>query len=82
MTNHCHFLIQLADQPLGKIMQRIEMRYAHYRHKLMNVTGHLFEKPYTAKVVDVDNYCQEVIRYIHTWTPLLCQAFFSALTRR
>lgn len=65
MSNHLHALIQISDQPLGKAMQRIAMRYSRYRHKRLDTTGHLFERRYRAKLVDVDEYLLTLIRYIH-----------------
>lgn len=65
MTNHLHALLQIADRPLGKIMQRIAQRYARYRHKALRTSGHLFERRYKAKLVDVDAYFLALLRYIH-----------------
>ena len=44
MSNHLHALLQVADSPLGKTMQRIAMRYARHRHKSLQTIGHLFER--------------------------------------
>lgn len=65
MSNHLHALIQISDQPLGRAMQRIAMRYSRYRHKRLDTTGHLFERRYRAKLIDVDEYFLTLIRYIH-----------------
>jgi REP element-mobilizing transposase RayT len=65
MSNHLHALIQVADQPLGKLMQRIAMRYSRFRHKRLRTTGHLFERRYKAKLVEVDEYFLTLLRYIH-----------------
>lgn len=65
MTNHLHMLAQIADRPLGEIMQRIAMRYSRYRHKALRTCGHLFERRYKAKLVDVDAYFLTLLRYIH-----------------
>ena len=65
MTNHLHLLTQIADRPLGEIMQRIAMRYSRYRHKALRTCGHLFERRYKAKLVDVDAYFLTLLRYIH-----------------
>jgi putative transposase len=65
MPNHLHALIQIADQPLGTMMQRIAMRYSRYRHKCLETTGHLFERRYRAKLIDVDEYFLTLLRYIH-----------------
>jgi putative transposase len=65
MSNHLHTLIQIGDRPLGKIMQRVAMRYSRYRHRALRTTGHLFERRYKALLVDVDNYFLTLLRYIH-----------------
>lgn len=65
MTNHLHALLQIAEHPLGKTMQRIAMRFSRYRHRALNTTGHLFERRYKAKLVDVDAYFLALLRYIH-----------------
>jgi len=65
MTNHLHLLVQIADTPLAKLMQRVSMRYARYRHALLRTTGHLFEKRYGARHIQDDDYFLTVLRYIH-----------------
>lgn len=65
MSNHLHLLIQVAERPLGEIMQCIAMRYSRYRHKVLDTTGHLFERRYKAKLIDVDEYFLTLLRYIH-----------------
>ncbi len=65
MTNHLHALLQIAERPLGKIMQCISMRYLRCRHKALRTTGHLFERRYRARLIDVDEYFATVLRYIH-----------------
>lgn len=46
-------------------MQGIAMRYSRYRHKTLQTNGHLFERRYKAKLVDVDTYFLTLLRYIH-----------------
>lgn len=65
MTNHLHALVQVHDQPLGKLMQRIAMRYSRYRHRQLRTTGHSFERRYKAWLIDVDSYFITCLRYIH-----------------
>lgn len=65
MTNHLHALLQIADRPLNQIMQRIAMRYSRHRHKVLRTTGHLFERRYKARLVDVDAYFLTLLRYFH-----------------
>ena len=65
MTNHLHLLMQIGEQPLGRVMQRIGTRYSRYRHKQLKTTGHLFERRYRAKLVEMDTYVFALLRYIH-----------------
>ena len=65
MSNHLHALVQIGERPLGLLMQRIAMRYSRHRHKSLNTTGHLFERRYRAKLVDVDEYFLTLLRYVH-----------------
>jgi putative transposase len=65
MTNHLHALVQIGEQPLGKVMQRIAMRYSRYRHRELRTTGHLFERRHRAWLVEADRYFVALLRYIH-----------------
>ncbi len=65
MTNHLHFFIQVGDTPLGMVMRDIASNYARAFQAKLDTTGHLFERRYYAKVVDVDTYLFAVLRYIH-----------------
>ena len=65
MTNHIHLLLQVANEPLGRLMQRIAGGYARWFQSLLPTTEHLFERRYHAIIVDADAYLLELIRYIH-----------------
>jgi putative transposase len=65
MTNHLHVLMQISDRPLGKLVQRIAVRYAKHRHRQMRTSGHLFERRYRAWLIDADAYFITLLRYIH-----------------
>ena len=65
MTNHLHLAVQVAEQPLGRLMQWIGSRYAYYYNRQQRQTGHLFERRYHAILVDADVYLLELVRYIH-----------------
>ena len=60
-----HLLLQVADAPLGRMMQRIASRYARRHQRRLHTTGHLFERCYGAWLVDVDEYLLELVRYSH-----------------
>ena len=65
MTNHLHALLQIGDEPLGKLIHNIARRYSRYRHRHLRTTGHLFERRYKAWLVDMDAYFLTLLRYIH-----------------
>lgn len=65
MSNHLHLLVQIGERPLAKVMQRVAMRYSRYRHRQLHTTGHLFERRYRAKLVEMDAYVFALLRYIH-----------------
>lgn len=65
MPNHVHLIVQIADHPLGGIMQRIASRYARVFQARLDTTGHLFERRYHALLVDADRYLLAVLRYVH-----------------
>ena len=65
MTNHVHLLIQVAEEPLSKIMQNLSFRYTRWINKRKKRIGHLFQGRYKAILVDADQYLLELIRYIH-----------------
>ncbi|MGH8175253.1 MAG: transposase [Steroidobacter sp.] len=69
MTNHVHMLVQVSEQPPGRLMQRVGARFARCIQKEFHTTGHLFENRYHAVLVDVDSYFLELLRYIHLNPP-------------
>ncbi len=65
MSNHLHMAVQVADQPLSRMMQWVASRYAYYINRRLRRTGHVFERRYRAILVDADTYLLELVRYIH-----------------
>ena len=65
MTNHVHMMLQVGNEPLGRIMLLIAGRYARTMQWHLRTTGHLFEKRYHAVLVDADAYQLTLLRYIH-----------------
>jgi len=65
MTNHIHLLVQVATEPLGRVMQRIGTRHARFVQRRVETTGHLFERRYHALLVDSERYLLALVRYIH-----------------
>jgi len=65
MTNHLHLIVQVGDEPLGKVMQQIASQYARAYQSSLQTTGHLFENRYHATLIDTDAYLLEALRYVH-----------------
>ncbi len=65
MNNHIHLAIQVADEPLSKIMQNISFRYTRWINKKQQRIGHLFQGRYNAIIVESESYLLELVRYIH-----------------
>ena len=65
MTNHVHLAIRVGEAPLGAVMGIVASRYARARQQTLETTGHLFERRYRARLVDVDRYLLALVRYIH-----------------
>lgn len=65
MTNHIHMLVQISENPLGKLMLRIASTYARTVQSRLETTGHLFERRFHAVLVQADRYLLELLRYIH-----------------
>ena len=60
-----HFAVQIADLPVGRLMQRLTSQYARKVHRKHGESGHLFQQRYHALLVDPDMYLLKLIRYIH-----------------
>ena len=65
MTNHLHLALRVGDTPLGQPMQRLAMRYSRHIHRDAGQVGHLFERRFSAILVDADSYLLSLVRYIH-----------------
>ncbi len=65
MTNHLHLVVQVGNEPLSRMMQRLATRYARYFQKGIGTTGHLFERRYHAVLVRADEQLLAAVRYVH-----------------
>lgn len=65
MTNHVHAVVQVADRPLGRLVQLLASRYARRFQRRVPTTGHLFERRYRDRLITDLNYLLQVVRYIH-----------------
>jgi len=65
MDNHYHILLQTPAGNLSQIMHHINGAYTNYFNTKRKRSGHLFQGRYKALLVDIDEYAQELSRYIH-----------------
>jgi len=65
MGNHYHILLQTPAGNLSQIMHHINGAYTNYFNVKRKRSGHLFQGRYRALLADIDEYAQELSRYIH-----------------
>jgi putative transposase len=65
MNNHYHLLMETPSGNLSQIMRHINGAYTTYFNIKHQRSGHLLQSRYRAILVDMDEYAQEVSRYIH-----------------
>lgn len=65
MTNHIHLQLETTDTSPTIIMSLLNTKYAKYFNKKYNQTGHVFEKRYSAELLDSLDYEFDVSKYIH-----------------
>ena len=65
MDNHYHILLQTPSGNLSQIMHHINGAYTNYFNVKRKRSGHLFQGRYKSLLVDIDEYAQELSRYIH-----------------
>lgn len=65
MDNHYHLLLETPYGNLSQIMRHINGAYTTYFNTRHKRSGHLLQGRYKAIVVEVDEYAEELSRYIH-----------------
>lgn len=65
MTNHTHLQLQTANDPPGKIMHALNLKYAKYFNQKYSYSGHAFDNRYFWELVDSLGYEIELSKYIH-----------------
>ena len=66
MPNHFHILVFLAEgSDVSGTLQSFLTSYVKSFHRWHRTSGHLFEGPFQAKLVDSDEYLALLARYIH-----------------
>jgi len=65
MPNHLHLLIEMRDDPVSRVMQRVLTTYSQYHNRKYKKVGHLFQGRYKSILCQTDRYLGELVRYIH-----------------
>ncbi len=65
MPNHVHLLIEMQDDPVSRIMQRVLTSYSQYHNRKYKRIGHVFQGRYKSILCQTDRYLGELVRYIH-----------------
>lgn len=65
MSNHYHFLIQIGDNPLSKLMASVLSGFAGGYNRRHKRSGYVFENRFKSILIDADSYLLELVRYIH-----------------
>jgi REP element-mobilizing transposase RayT len=65
MGNHYHLLLETPRANLSKILHYINGAYTTYFNIKRSRSGHLFQGRFKGILVDKDEYCKELSRYVH-----------------
>ncbi len=65
MPTHLHFLIEVGQVSLSKVMQSLQFRYTRNYNLRYQSWGHLFQGRYKAILCEKDSYLLELSAYIH-----------------
>jgi REP element-mobilizing transposase RayT len=65
MGNHYHLLLETPRGNLSKILHYINGAYTTYFNIKRGRSGHLFQGRYKGILVDKDEYCKALSRYVH-----------------
>lgn len=65
LSNHYHLLLQTLDEPLQKIMHRLNSTFGRYYNISQERSGHVFQGRYKAILVLDERYLFALLRYIH-----------------
>jgi putative transposase len=65
MPNHYHLLLATPEPNISTGMHRLKSLYARWFNARHDLTGHLFQSRFDARVVESDEYLARAIEYIH-----------------
>ena len=62
MSNHYHFLIQVSDTPLPRLMASVLSGYAGSYNRRHKRCGYVFQNRYKSVLIDVESYYLQLVR--------------------
>jgi putative transposase len=65
LSNHFHIAVRTSAVPLSRSMQRLQGGFAKRFNRRWGRSGPLWQSRYQARVIDSQDYCEQVILYIH-----------------
>ena len=65
MSNHVHLVVRAGEEPLSRLMKRVNTGYARWKNRQDRRHGPLFAERYKAILVEQETYLLELIRYVH-----------------
>jgi putative transposase len=65
MSNHYHLVLRPLNGNLGRLMLRLNMKYARYFNRRYHRRGYLFQDRYKSIATQEYWYFRELIRYVH-----------------
>ena len=65
MSNHFHLLLKVGDDPLSRVMHRIQTTWSKRFNARRGRKGHVFEDRFKSLPCDDDVYLKSLLRYIH-----------------
>jgi hypothetical protein len=60
-----HLVVQIAETPVGRFVQRLACQYARKVHRQRGGAGHLFQQRHHALYIDPNIYLLRLIRFVH-----------------
>lgn len=65
MSNHVHLILRAGEEPLWRLLKRVNTGYAQWRNRRTRRLGPVFADRYRSILVEEDLYLKELVRYIH-----------------
>ena len=65
MGNHYHLVVKTRNVELWRSMARLQARVSRDYNRRRGFFGRLWQGRYRARIIDTDEYCRQVLAYVH-----------------